>query len=143
MTARKATPRAPAGLGKPGAAYWRSMHRAYEISARWELDLLELACQQLDDVVQLDAAVEEFGYMVRGSQGQPRMNPAVVEARLSRAAFARIVGQLELPSDRTPVPVPAPPAKSPSAETAASRRGRKAADKRWAKVVHLAPNKEA
>lgn len=139
MTAKpKAAPRAPAGLDKSGIALWRRMHAAYAITARWELDLLELGCRQADDIAQLEEAVRDHGVMVEGSQGQPRLNPAAVEVRLSRAALARILGALELPSGAV---VPKPAAGAGPA-TAAARRARKAADKRWANVAHLAPAKE-
>jgi P27 family predicted phage terminase small subunit len=139
MTTRP--PRAPAGLGRDGAALWRRMHKSYEVTARWELDLLELACRQADDVAALEAAITETGYMVKGSQGQPRLNPAVTEARLSRAALARMLGQIQLPSEAGGG-IPTGTSETPASETAASRRGRKAAEKRWASVSHLAPAKE-
>jgi hypothetical protein len=138
-----APPRAPAGLGREGGALWRRIHKAYVVTARWELDVLELACRQADDVAALEAAIVETGYMVKGSQGQPRLNPAVTEVRLSRAALARMLGQIQLPNEGAGVSTTnTSTPDTPPSETAASRRGRKAAEKRWASVSHLAPAKE-
>jgi hypothetical protein len=135
VTSRR--PRPPAGLGTTGAALWRRMHKAYSFGASWEVDLLELACRQADDLAALEQTIEEAGYMVKGSKGQPRLNPAVTEARLARAALARILGQIELPSGHAGGATPT--ATTPPPETAASRRGRRAAESRWATVAHLVP----
>src|SRR4051794_5157990 len=69
----------PAGLGAAGAALWRRLLANYEFSAEHELVLVELACRQADDLAALEQAVCDAGVMVVGSQGQPRLNAAVIE----------------------------------------------------------------
>jgi hypothetical protein len=127
----------PKGLGDPGAALWRSIlaalppddpehpEDAVEFDER-ELATLELACRQADDVAALEAALEAIGSVwLEGSKGQPVLNPIVGELRQGRLALARLLGGLGLPNvDGRRV-------------SAASARGRKAAEVRWSGVVTL------
>jgi hypothetical protein len=85
-----------------------------------ELQVLAECCRTLDDLDRLAALVDEYGPMVKGSQGQPVVNGALTEARGQRAILHRLVAALQLPDpDEKPMP------------TAASMRGRKAAQTRW------------
>lgn len=118
----KRTPTAPKGLSVAGKALWRDVHAG--LSAAFELDeretaLLAMAGRQADDVAELEAILKRDGLSVTGSTGQPRLHPAVAELRQGRLALARLLGGLELPNAEE-VPT-----------SAASQRGRKAAEARW------------
>ena len=82
-----------------------------------EEEYLDQACRLADTVEALDAAVAAEGVTVVGSQGQPRLHPGIAEARLARLAMARLLGNIELPSDE-----PAPTAKQAQARAAARAR---------------------
>ena len=115
-------PKTPAGLSAAGRRLWTAiladLPAEIELEAR-ELVVLEAACRQADAVAALERAVKRDGAMVKGASGQRRLNGAVTEARQGRIALARLLGDLDLPSEQTP-------------RTASSQRARKAAETRWA-----------
>ncbi len=86
-----------------------------------EAAVLDLACAALDRVAELDAAVAAEGVMVAGHAGQPRVNPAVPEARQQARHFAQLVAQLGIPDELGAATV----------ESLATVRARKGADARW------------
>jgi len=114
--------RAPARLGPAGKALWRQIRAAVpeysELDER-ELAILRAACGQADDLAALEAAIAKQGVVAIGSQGQPRLNALVTEARRGRLAVARLLGELDLSAaDAEP-------------RTARSRRAQRAAQTRW------------
>jgi len=115
-------PKPPTGLQGAGRRLWRAivgdLAPGLELDAR-ELALLDAACRQADAVGVLERAVKRDGTMVRGASGQRRLNGAVPEIRQGRIALARLLGEVDLAGEQAP-------------GTAASRRGRRAADVRWA-----------
>lgn len=120
-----AVPRTPKGLGAAGRALWRSIHAG--LPAALELDerqkaVLRLACDEVDQAARLDAQVAADGLMVIGSAGQPRVHPAVAEARSARAAAARVLGQLHLSTEEHPP------------KSAAAQHAQHAANARWDRV---------
>lgn len=84
-----------------------------------EAAVLELIRAQADDIETLEAAVAVSGPIVPGSKGQDRINPAIQELRLQRAALARLVGLLEFPEEEPERPL---------------SRAQRAAHSRWAKA---------
>lgn len=114
--------KAPDGLGNAGRALWRQVSAG--LPDEWEFDereraILFAACRQRDDVSRLESAIKADGVMSVGSQGQPVVNPAVVEARQGRLALGRLLGQLDLPdADEKP-------------RSEASKRAQRAANVRW------------
>lgn len=114
-------PEPPSTLADSGAALWRSLLSRY-IFAQHELHTLEWACRQVDDLALLEQAIEEQGATVVGSAGQPRLNPAITEARQARLALAKLLGSLALPAeDVADAPV----------LTERQKRAKHAADVRW------------
>lgn len=91
--------RAPAGLGKAGRALWRQITATYDLDAA-ERPLVEQACQLADRVAELEDQIATDGLMVAGSTGQPRLHPAVAEARQTRVALARCLGQVAFPDEQ-------------------------------------------
>ena len=112
-------PRAPAGLGKRGRAFWRQVHGEYDVTEA-EHQLLVEACRTLDVCEALQTVVADEGPTAEGSKGQPVVNPALRELRAQRAALGRLLAQLEL-EDETGRALPSP----------ASLSARKAAEARW------------
>jgi phage terminase small subunit len=124
MTAKRSTPRIPAGLGSAGKSLWKAI--LGDIAADWELDRRELrhlerACVVADRLAELDAAVEREGAMVKGSRGQPVVHPAVSEARQLELVQLRLLASLELED----------PEHRRERGTPASKAARKAARSRW------------
>ena len=109
-------PKPPRGLQRAGKRVWAAVLDEFVLDAR-ELLVLEQAARQADAVAALEAEVEGSGLVTRGSAGQPRLSQSVVELRQSRLAVSKLLSDLALPDEDD--------------TTAASRRGRKAADARW------------
>jgi phage terminase small subunit len=111
----------PTRLGSTGRALWSSVAKG--LPEGWELDerevaILTLAARQSDDLTRLEA-IKQDGAMVKGSTGQPVVNPAITEARQARLAIGRLLGQLALPDE------------DEQARTEPGQRGQKAARARW------------
>jgi hypothetical protein len=122
-----AKPTPPAGLGTPGKHLWKAI--LADLAPGWSLDARELhllgeAARCADRLGELDAVVERDGLLVTGSTGQPRLHPAVAEARQTRLAQARLIDALELED----------PALARARLTPASRRAAEAAESRWSRT---------
>jgi hypothetical protein len=105
---------------------WRDFHA--ELPDGWgfeprELQALEAAARLHDRLDQLDAAIDKHGVTVAGSTGQLTVNPALAEFRQCAAAVSKLLGELEIPSGEEGKP-----------ETAATKRGRRAAQVRWSRA---------
>lgn len=116
----------PAGLEATGLRVWQDFHA--ELPEGWsfdprELHALEAACRLFDRLDQLDQVIDQHGVTVAGSTGQLVVNPALVEFRHCAAAVSKLLGELEIPNGQDAVP-----------ETAATKRGRKAAQARWSRA---------
>jgi hypothetical protein len=83
---------AVATLGNSGRALWDSVNADYELNAFEQRQLLEVA-RCADTLDGLDADIRENGVM-----REAKPNPAVVEARQMRIAFARLCAALALPN---------------------------------------------
>jgi hypothetical protein len=126
--------RVPRGLAAPGRALWRALLQALPGDAEYderELAQLEHACRLTDTLARLDEQLEA-GVTVLGSRGQVRLHPALVEARQTRLAIARLLGELELPTL----------AEDERMQSAASRRASNAANARWARRDDLRARRE-
>lgn len=118
MTGTPKPPAAPTGLSDRAKRLWKAVLTVYELAAA-ELELLRIACEQLDRGDQAAKIVKAEGVTVNDRYGTPKQHPAVdVEAR-SRSLFARLVAQLgvKLPDE--------------ASDTPTSRRARQAAAARW------------
>lgn len=90
---------APADLASRGRKFWREITGQFELT-KAELEILREVCRTLDDLDRLAACVLADGAMTTGSAGQPVVNPAMAEARGSRALLHRLVAALNLPDDQ-------------------------------------------
>lgn len=112
-------PKCPPRLDTAGRALWRRFVDRFEFDLH-ELSILEAACRQADDVATLEGLVADDGMTVPGSSGQPRLHPAVAEARNGRLALGKLLAQLRLPEEAQPI------------RSEASTRAQRAAEARWA-----------
>jgi hypothetical protein len=87
-----------------------------------EVANIEAACRQADLNAELEAALAADGVAVSGSRGQPTCNPIAAELRQGRLAVLRLLGEVGIPDPE-----------AEKAETAASKRGRHAAEVRWSR----------
>ena len=113
----------PSGLSTAGKRLWGEIVGG--LPPAWEFDqreqaILRAACMQADDLDALEKAIKRHGVTSTGSRKQLIVNPAVTEARLARAQLARLLGEVAIPDAEEQV------------QTAASKRGKHAADTRWA-----------
>ena len=117
-------PKTPPGLGAAGKRTWTALladlPRDWELTAR-EREQITLACQQADAIADLERELAAGGLTVKGASGQSRLSPLVPELRQARLALSRLLGAVDMPdADGEP-------------STLAGKRGKAAADKRWAR----------
>ena len=89
-------PRPPAGAGPSGRRLWRSVQREFELGEH-ERALLVAMCRQVNRLDALEELIAAEGLLVTG-HGTTKMHPAVVEARQTAIAVARIAACLRLPA---------------------------------------------
>jgi hypothetical protein len=94
--AKKQIPAPPKGTGVNGAKLWRDLLGKYEFEQH-ELALLSEMVRTVDLLDQLAAIAAREGLMVEGPHGS-KPHPAVVEARQSKIALARLTAALRLPA---------------------------------------------
>jgi hypothetical protein len=89
-------PRPPQGAGPSGRRIWRAIVGEFELDEH-EKALVTALVRQVDRLDALEALIEEEGLTVAG-HGSLKVHPAVVEARQSAIAVARISAALRLPA---------------------------------------------
>lgn len=109
----------PQGLSAESRKLWTTVTGKYDLRAD-ELRVLEDACRESDLIDTLSAAAEEAELIVRGSQGQPVINPLISELRQHRATLAGLLRSLKLPDET-------------DTKEARSTQARAAANARWSK----------
>jgi P27 family predicted phage terminase small subunit len=87
--------RAPEHLSRSARDFWRSVARGYVLESH-HLALLTLACEAHDRATAARQLIDREGICVVDRFGQRTAHPAVAVERDSRAAFARLVKQLDL-----------------------------------------------
>lgn len=111
------------------AAVTAALKGKYDFDERDEA-YLGLACQQLEDLVRLEDAIERDGTMILGSTKQRIVNPAIAEARQARLAILRLLGAIDIPlADKDEGRKP---------NTAASRKAAGASRARWGELRAVA-----
>lgn len=79
-----------------------------------ETELLDLAADLADRVVELESAIAADGLTAKSKGGVVRLHPAVMEARQTRTALARVLAGIQMRDD----------AKNPAKQKAAESRWR-------------------
>lgn len=110
---------APKDLSANGRALWRDVATSYQLRVD-EYRVLEDACREADLIDDLQIEAKGAERVVRGSQGQPVINPLISELRQHRSTLASLLRQLKLPD----------PADTAEARSTAARS---AANARWSK----------
>lgn len=75
---------------------WRAVQRDFELGEH-ESALLTAMCRQVDRLAELEELISAEGLLVHG-HGTVKVHPAVVEARQTAIAVARISACLRLPA---------------------------------------------
>jgi len=96
-------PAPPDHLSETMQNWWRQIVADYELDPH-HLKLLETACDAWDRLAAARAMVLAEGLVVEGGTGRKQQHPAVAIERDARAAFARLLRELDLDE---PVPSPA------------------------------------
>lgn len=89
-------------LGPDGSALWDDIagEDALYVLRPDEYRLLQLAAEQLDRIAELKAVFSANPeYVVKGSTGQPVVNPLIAEIRQATAAFSALMRALQIPDD--------------------------------------------
>jgi hypothetical protein len=92
-------PSPPDRLGESGRALWGAVLEDYDLDTH-ELTVLREACRTADSLEDLQQLLEAEGLTSGSSQGV-RVHPALVELRLQRVTFARLLTALRIPSGDT------------------------------------------
>jgi len=90
-------PKPPADSKTAGKALWAAVVDEYELEEH-ELALLREVVRTVNVLDDLAAIVAREGAVLRGSDGSPRVHPALVQARASRITLARLQAALRLPA---------------------------------------------
>lgn len=86
----------PRALKAGGKRLWDAVTAEFDLEEH-ETALLAEACRTVDLLDELDAVTRREGAVIDSPQGR-KANPAAVEARQQRIAFARILAALRLPT---------------------------------------------
>jgi len=95
VTSEPTAPKPARKLGEHGTLLWKSIMAEYEIADAGGLEMLTLACQQLDSAESLRAQIEEDGVMVKGKNAL-REHPCLRHELHARAFVARTLQRLGL-----------------------------------------------
>jgi hypothetical protein len=95
-TGRVTIPRPPRGAGPSGRRLWGSVVRDFELGEH-ERALLTAMVRQVDRLDELEELIAAEGLMTSG-HNTTKVHPAVVEARQTAIAVARIAACLRLPA---------------------------------------------
>ncbi len=115
--------RTPAGLDKAGKALWRSVTDVFDLDEEpHKVQVLTQACRVADIIAELDDHADEAPLTVKGSAGQPVIQPTLAEARFQRGLLATLLGRLGLPDNDEDEDDP---------KTRRRNAARKAAKTRW------------
>ncbi len=90
-------PAAPKGSKAAGKRLWKALVVAYDFEEH-EMALLRQAVRLVDTLEELDDLVASEGPVITTPSGQQKTHPALVEARQSRIALARVLAVLRLPA---------------------------------------------
>lgn len=124
MADRRKSP-APKNMGTRGLAFWNKVTGKYELRAD-ELVILEDACREMKLIDDLQDAMRGESMIMKGSMGQPVVNPLVPELRQHRNTLKALLASLKLPDDV---------AEGESVDEPRSVQAREAAKSRWT-VAH-------
>jgi phage terminase small subunit len=91
-------PKAPAGLGKSGRAWWRIVHDAYVFEPA-QYELVAKAARQLDLAELARAILEKEGLTTTGRFGGTQAHPMIAVEHNATSMFRHIARQLRITSE--------------------------------------------
>jgi hypothetical protein len=106
-----------------GAALWHSFADVLDMNAA-ETEALRQACFTADELARIHLLLSKTNPLIKGSMGQPRINPLLAEARHHRRILFKALGQIAIPANREVVI-------APEAANILSLRAQTAARARW------------
>ena len=105
---RNTPPQPPKHLSAVAKQFWRSVCESFDIDSH-SLDLLEVACVQLQRAEQARVIIAKEGMIIVDRFDQPKPHPGIEMERQASMAFVRIGRELglsvEAPDSRPPLPV--------------------------------------
>ena len=90
-------PPPPPGSGPAGKRLWRSVLADYELSGA-DLEVLKHAVAVADDIASLEPVLK-LGPFIKGADGQPRANPALVQRRQLVLVMTRLLAAIRVVGD--------------------------------------------
>ena len=93
--ATKSKPKAPKGLSRAAATFWRDVNEQFELEDHHRV-LLEQACHCLDRIAQAKSAIDEQGILIADRFGQTKENPASHVEISNKRMFKALVRELGL-----------------------------------------------
>jgi len=96
-------PRPPEGLSEASKKFWRSIVQGWELDPN-HLELLRIACQQLDRAAQARAAVGEAGSYFTDKFGAVKPHPGLAVETQARKLFIQAVREIGLDARVTEAP---------------------------------------
>lgn len=130
MTDSSAKQRRPSKLRARARRLWDDVTDTYQLRPD-ELAILVDACRELDIVDRLERELDGADAMVRGSMGQPVVNPLLAEVRQHRSCAQRLLNSLKLPDDPGEQGAGSSGSSSSSSTASRSTQARAAAAARW------------
>ena len=89
-------PSTPHGLGAAGRAFWRQMVGTFSFDPA-ELGTLRRLCTTMSETAALEKCLAETGPMIKGSRGQPVVNPMLAALVTHRKLEDQLTLSLGLP----------------------------------------------
>jgi len=92
------TPKPPNSLKPrgPGRAFWKEVHKQFEVNDAHHLRLLEEACGCIDVIARAQKEIKTAGSFYKDRFGQPKAHPGFDLIRANRTLFARLVREMQL-----------------------------------------------
>jgi len=108
-----------------GEALWRSFFDVLDLDPA-ETEALRQACHAADELSRIQFLLAKTNPLVKGSRGQPRINPLLAEARDHRRVLLKLLAVIKVPVHHAAVI-------DSQVTNILSLRAKKAADARWSR----------
>ena len=83
-----------------GEALWRSYTSVLTLDPG-ETANLRMACHAFDELAKIEFLLSRTNPLVKGSRGQPRINPLLAEARDHRRVVYKLLGAIRIPANHS------------------------------------------
>ena len=93
-------PKPPRPLKDDGRGLWDRVHSEFVIEDAQGVHMLQLACEQLDAVAEMQAEIDAEGLTLRTRAGSFRDHPLLRHVLAGRAFVAKVLGKLGIDPPR-------------------------------------------